>query len=533
MDLLRDTAGATAARRGGGALTPARRRSGPLVAMVLIGLAGVPGQVLFAQTRPLGSRLLETDHWADEYLRRLRSQGYLPGLDPLAQPYTRSEVTRGLAALMPDTLPEPAASWVRLLRAEFAGELAPGRSPRVGAVVLGGVRGATSQRLDELRPMSPGGVWPWGEVGGWFASGPLTAETRVLGDTYLRRDPDGRAPGLRVAGLSDHTYLSLAAGPADIVLGRLTRNWAPPGTHGLLLSDNPLGYPQLGLDVRLGRFALQAFNAELDTLAANHRYLAANRVAYVGRTLTVAFMESILYSAGNAGPSWQLLNPFTVLLFEHENPPAEDRAENLMLGAQLWYRAGKFDFYGEGLLDDIDVRPDSGLSRAPTRYGLTLGARWRPFGPVAEASAEYQRGSAYAFRSYRAQDRYDYLSRGLGTNFADYDRLSLAVDLFPPISGLRLTPAAQLLRQGQGDLRTPFPSDATFRNSPAMFLGVVERTYRLALRGRYQPRPQLWVTVDIGQNLVRNAGHVAGASDTKFVALGAMGLRFHFGPRSR
>lgn len=500
---------------------------------VVMGLAATPDRLPAQQPGP-ASRLLEVNHWAYEYLRRLHSAGYLSRLDLLRQPLTRGEIARQLATVAADSFPEPQASWMRLLRAEFAAERAPTPGPRVGAVLLGGATAANSQRLDALRPKGSGGVWPRGQVGGWVQSGLFVGETRVLGDTYLVHDPDGRRPSLRLGGISDHTYVSLGGNWGRVVLGRFANNWAEAGARGLLISDNSLSFPQIAVQLGWGRLGVQAFTAQLDTLGGTRRYLAGNRLAYAGRHAALAFTEAILYSAAGAGVSLQLLNPFTPLLFEHENPPDENRSENLMLGAQFWAGGGSWDVYGDGLLDDVDIHPDSQFARrAPTRYAVTLGARWRPLGPGVEANFSYQRVSSYAYRTYRPEERYDYLGRGLGENFADYDRLTVSVDVFAPIRGLRVTPVFALLRQGEGDYRNPFPGDSTFRKSPSLFLGVVERTYRFSIRGRYQPTPHLWLAWDAGQNLVRNAGHSTGIKRSKFVALAELGLRFDWERRPR
>jgi hypothetical protein len=475
-----------------------------------------------------GSRLLETDHWANEYIRRLRSAGYLSGLDPLAQPYRRAEVARGLAALGADSLREPVASWVRLLHDEFAGESREGHVVRAGGVLLGGLRAANTRRLDVLRALDSGSVWPRGAGGVWVETGPLAAGSRVLFDTYLKDDPDGRSPGLRMGGLNDQTYVSLASGGLGAVLGRFSRNWSLPGASALLVSDNALSFPQIGFEGVFGRFAVQAFTGELDTLGGRKRYLAAHRIAYVAPQFVLAVTEGMLYGS-ETGPSLQYLNPLSTLLFDHENPPGEELSQNLMLGAQVWYRRGSLDVYGEGLLDDIAVHRDTIFNRrAPTRYALRLGGRWRPVGPRLEAGVEYERVSSYAYRSFRPSDRFDYLSRGLGVNFADYDRAAVVVDLFPGIPGLRVSPLIQLLRQGEGDYRIPFPGDPVFLNSPSLFLGVTERTYRVALQGRYQPVREVWVTWDMGENLVRNAGHVGGQNASRFVALGTLQVRLEW-----
>ena len=71
------------------------------------------------------------DSWTYEAIERLRSRAYLPGLNPLAQPYRRIDVAAELVDLDADTLQEPVAGWVRMLMGELAPELSrlsePGR----------------------------------------------------------------------------------------------------------------------------------------------------------------------------------------------------------------------------------------------------------------------------------------------------------------------------------------------------------------------------------------------------------------------
>jgi hypothetical protein len=479
-----------------------------------------------------GSRLLESGHWAYEYLGLLRSAGYLPTLDLLQQPLTRRAIATALAGVSPDTLPEPQASWVRLLQEEFPTPAAASEGVRGGVLVWGGVRAGNTDRLDPQRPLGNGGAWPRVEVGAWVASGPFVAESRVLGDTYLTHDPDGRHPELLFGGITDHTYASLTWKHGGAILGRFSRNWAPQGMRGLLLSDNPMGYPQLGVQFHAGRFNLEALTAELDTLGGTRRYLAANRVAYVAPRLVAALTEGLLYSASGSGLSLQLLDPFAPYIFESENPPDEARPSNLMLGASLWYGSKTWEVYLEGLLDDIDVHPDSGRPRAPTRYAMTVQAKWHLLGPWLQAAAAYERVSSYAYRSYHLSDTYEYFGRGLGENFSDYDRASLSLDVLGLVRGLRLTPSVSLLRQGEGDFRILLPPDSIFLGGPALFLGVVQRTYRLALQGRYQPIRQVWFRWDVGHDVLRNADHVTGRNASRFAALGEVGVRFDFGPGS-
>ncbi|HLB38410.1 MAG TPA: hypothetical protein VJL31_17710, partial [Gemmatimonadales bacterium] len=94
-------------------------------------------------------------------------------------------------------------------------------------------------------------------------------------------------------------------------------------------------------------------------------------------------------------------------------------------------------------------------------------------------------------------------------------------------------PRAVLLRQGEGDFRDSVPGNS-YLGQPALFLGVVERTVRLSLAGRYQPATYLWLSWDVGSNFTRNLGHSAGVSQSAFEAVGEVGVRLDFprtGPR--
>jgi hypothetical protein len=350
------------------------------------------------------------------------------------------------------------SEWVRLLRSEFGPE-----AGQWGAVVIAGARAANTNRLDPLRPLGDGGIWPGGTVGAWFEGGHVAAESRVWGDLYLDHDPDLRALHRPLGGLVDHTYLSLSVAFAGVTLGRLARNWGPAGARGLMISSGPLAYPQLGFEGRFGRLGIQAFTAELDTLQGARRYLSAQRLAYTAPHFAIAVANAIMYGGPTVAPSLQLLNPVSILAFERENPPGDDRAQNYMLSLEAWFQRGGLVLQGEALLDDVDVHTIPGYSRAPMRYGFSAGARLTSLAPWMELAAEYRQVSSFAYRAYGAGDRYDYLGHGLGEDFADHEQWSLSADLFPPLPGLTLTPVFTALRQGEGDFRVSMPSDSVFR----------------------------------------------------------------------
>ena len=489
-------------------------------AFALIAYSSIQASTVFAQ-----SRLIPTDHWSYEYVNRLRSRGYLENLNPLVQPYRAGEVVVGLAELDPDTLAEPVAGWVRILREEYVREEG---GASWGLEISAGARASTSARLDPLRPTGGKDAWPWYSLGGWATTGPVTAEVRLHGDNYLNQDPDGLDPGQRRGGRSDHAYVAADFPVGSIFLGRIDRNWSVGGTRGLLVSDVTTSYPQLGFELRAGRFSLRSFTGELETLGGLKRYVAAHRIDYSTEKLTLSFGESILY-ANTSGMQLRWLNPLEFLFFDHDNQP-NDATQNLMLNVQAWYRAGRFVLNGEFLLDDIDVAPGDRVAEPPV-YAFKLGIVASAVAPWLDLGFEYEQVSAWAYRTPNVIDSYSFLDRGLGENFSDYDRLTLRADLHPPLFGLRLTPILQVQRQGEGNFRDSIIGG--YAGEPAIFLGQKETTYRVGLRARYQPIRHFWIAFDMGENWVRGKDHVAGTNVSEFEALVEVGGIVSFPLRRR
>ena len=86
-----------------------------------------------------------------------------------------------------------------------------------------------------------------------------------------------------------------------------------------------------------------------------------------------------------------------------------------------------------------------------------------------------------------------------------------------PVAGWMVSPELTLLRQGEGRINDPWPTWQALADTPTLFLGTVERTWRAALdvSGRHGP---LALHLNAGVHRLQNADHVEGRRRTEFVA---------------
>ena len=502
----------------------------------------------------MGSRILSLDSWTYEPIERLRIRGYLPGLNPLAQPYRRIDVAAELVGVDADALQEPVAGWVRSLRRELAPEFArlsesedEAAGQRVGFQFLLGATAADSRRRDPLIPYRStenervkDRVWAsWGG-GLWLETHNVAAETRLFKDNWFREvhgDPDGQNPGgFKFLGRTDNAYLTLAFPWGDIWVGRFKRNWGSVGQTGMMIGDNATPIPQIALDLGRGNLSFRFMAGELLSVNGRQRYIVGNRLDYHRGNFWVSIGESALYSGESA--VLRLFNPLEAIVFDHSSTYDPDEISgNVMFNGMLWWQLGQTTLYGEFALDDFDLNPRTGAEERPveaTSYQLSLGGRYQGISDRLELGFDYRRVSAWSYRSGVLTEIWTHLDRGLGDPWSDYDRLTLRADWYPSVQGLRVSPVLQFQRKGEGDYRIPFPPRDEQLALPGIFHGVLETTRRIALQGRYdrfiwtQPHGEVFVEWDLGRSFISAAGHVDGASEGRFSFLMRLRLTFEF-----
>jgi hypothetical protein len=379
------------------------------------------------------------------------------------------------------------------------------------------VAAATHARRDPLREAGPDHTTFSGGLEMQLRAGPVVAVTHPYFDTRLKWDPDyGGKKDRALAGRAAEAYLAAQWRYGELFFGSLARDWGWPGVAGLALSAAPYSYDHLGLAIGTSAVRLEGVVTQLDDMtdssgAARHRYWVAHRAVLRpwDRTTIVLWEGTVLAGADRTLEPWYANILKLGLLAQYD----EGTGANNLLGMDVAIPFGDVDAFASVLVDDIQVDDATPGDQEPTSYGLSIAAR-APLGP-ATWSVSYTRVSNLAYRTPDPSETVMRRGVGLARNFSDYDQLTLRAEaVLGP--GILVAPEATLLRQGEGDFRLPYPAVADFPTTRAFLAGTPERTVRLALDARLAGRR--WsIAANGGVHLIDDAGHVAGASESRFV----------------
>jgi hypothetical protein len=299
------------------------------------------------------------------------------------------------------------------------------------------------------------------------------------------------------------------------------------------LSNYGYPHPALGFEVGTDRFRLSAQASTLadqvDTAGRTiNRYFFAHRLsARISRRVHLALWETVVLGGPGTSFDGRYRNPVTLLLLANQYGLGDQG--NVLLGLDFQWRLGQRTTLQTQLgLDDIQYQHRSGPTRYPDRYAFTVLAT----GPLRGRTAWralYTQASSLAFRTFRPTENFTDQGVGLGRSFADNDQITLGVTA-PVTPHWLINPELTLLRQGEGRLSQPFPTDTAAGNTPRLFIGTVERTWRAALgvTGRQGP---VSLSANGGLHYIVNAGNVAGRNRTRFV--GRIQLTLGLGRRGK
>ncbi len=478
-----------------------------------------------------GSPYVPLHHRAMPYVEHLIAAGVIADPAPLTRPINEADLVRALEAADTSAATARQRAAVRRLLLEFRRGSA---GPRYLLAGDAGVAAATNALRDPLeigreeppRPEGPSRGFAWGGLALQMQLGALVAVTHPYFDTRLKYDPDYFGKKDRfIAGRNTEAYVDGRWRYGEIFFGSVDRNWGPPALQGLIVSPSPYSYDHLALTVGTARVQLQALLTQLDDLAdtsgaANHRYFVVHRLLVRPSLGTAVGLWEGEIAAGRA----RTLEPWFAnilnlgLLVEYD----QNVKVNSLLGADFESAVGRVRVFGQVLIDDFQVDRSTQTDSEPPSYGLTLGARGAARGVA--WTAYYTRVANLTYRTPNVAETVERRFVGLGRSFSDYDQATLTASVLAA-PGLLLSSEATLVRQGEGDFRLPYPPPSAYGTTPTIFSGVTERTARLALGANWQGGR--WaVSGNGGVHLVRNAGHVRGVADTRWV--GSIGASYRF-----
>jgi hypothetical protein len=465
-----------------------------------------------AQARAQASPYIPLDDPRLPLMEHLIARGVVEDPSPMARPFRRADALRVLANA--DTSDSSSLTLIQRVREQFAERTGNSWSIEVRA----GGQAYSHPRQDLLHPVGTSGTRPYAELRGAATFGSIVLVTRPVIEPRLNDDPDW--PGRRDADVPARTadaYLSAQFKYGSVFYGQMGRNWGPVDLPGIPLSN--YGYDRQGLGLEVGTRTLRLsalateLQDELDSLGRTvHRYYFVHRLqARFSRRFSLALWEGVVLAGADRNFETRYRNPLSVSYLAN-TIGLGDRG-NVLLGADVrWQAFGRTTFNAQLALDDFWYR---NRQRNRDRWAFTLGAE----GPLLKDAAWhalYTQVSSLAFRSFNSTENFTDAGVGIGRNFSDQDQLSLKVTL-PVRDRWLLSPELTLLRQGEGRINDPYPQpDANgVLATPALFIGIVERTYRAAL-GLTGATGPLELTANAGVHHVVNRAHQAGRTVNRF-----------------
>jgi hypothetical protein len=450
---------------------------------------------------------------------------------PLVRPFRRADAVRMLDSALAEGRARD-TGLVNALRQAWTEDRDEARWEVVGRA---GFEAYSHARRDPLHPGGPDGIRPYLDLGLEAAFGNLVLATRPAIEPRLIRDPDW--PGRRdldVTGRQVEGYISAQFKYARLYYGEMDQNWGPVGLPGIPVSDYGYPHPRFGLEIGSERFRLSAQASTLEDVTdtagqVNHRYFFAHRLdAGISRRFRLGLWEAAVLGGPGRSFDARYRNPVTLLLLANEYGLGDKG--NILVGVDFsWRIADRTTLMGQFGLDDFQYRNTSGPTRIPNRYAFTVMGTGPLLSRMAWRAA-YTQASSLAFRAQNPIENFTDQGVGLGRSLADNDQLTLRITA--PLSPRWLiAPELTLLRQGEGDLNSPFPTGTAAGATPTLFIGTRERTWRAALGLSGQQGP-LALTADAGLHYIQNEDHAAGRNRTRFLgrvrATVGLGRKGHF-----
>ena len=443
----------------------------------------------------------------------LIARGQLRALSAIDRPYTTGELRRALAGVDTTATSRTLVAWVReidvaLRRFEPRRDSLP--AARMSVYALGSAQ--TMAAGDPMREHRGATAEPGAGIRLVVGAGPAVAGARLQLDNRLKRDPDFGGSKLRgVAGRTEDAWVAGQWRYGHLFFGRQQRNWGPYTLPGLQLGSHAYSWDHVAGRLGTERLALTSIIARLDPSAGDttrERHVAMHRLSTRVGAVEIAASEAVVYGGVGRGTELAYANPLSLLQLAQYN---EGRDGNVSYAADVAWRPRHGGVVAAQLfVDDVQIDRCDPACAEPPSYGVTATVEGMPLAGDQRWFAAYTRVSHLAYRTPQPWERHASFDVSLGRATSDYDETRAGVDI-----GVRQLPPLRLYaayrRQGEGDYRDPFPQPDRYAETPAFLAGTPVRTLRVALHGgAVRWRGRLGIVADVGFNVVRDRGHVAG-----------------------
>ncbi len=502
------------------------------------------GILLIWSSGALSQESLPPYHWSWQYLDYLKSAGYLPGLDITHRPVQRSAVAGALSEV---TSPDPIIQgMLRILQTEFRPEIWQWEAGKDLLQQVG------EKILEPLpKPQVKAGIFSlfnWQkdrpdyqkELGYDFH--PLLSVkwnrnfSALLNGRFFNRKNE-RYVGKEFRNLYSYVeqgYLQYQNRWLQVKFGRDFMQLGPGRSGQLLLSDNSRPFDLYLVRLKSKYLSFSFWGIQLNRRSVTdstlqqfattaNRYLNGHRLAFNYRDrYLIAFTEQVLY--GGPASTWELgyLNPIGNYYGYNANGPYT--AANLFYTLD-WdlYFPHRVNFYGELLIDDLQIDNETPGDLEPNEIGLLMGFNWgNPFrwtGSLFNAEYVQVRNRTYNAPVY---DWEKYLHRNEVIGYYLGNDFKLAhfnlEKWWLPVLKTRLI--SRIIRKGEGTVQGEFNTDYLNYTVEEGYhepfpWGIVEKHLQLGLEVFFRPHRLANVSASLAWNRFDNYQHVEGQSKTE------------------